>query len=224
MKLEASLNIGRQPFKIISYDIALKLSDVGTATFEVQASSKPSGIVIFEAGYTTGEYYSLFIGYVDKAVAKSDKHWTLACKEICNALSVEAHISLRRCYLADVLKDINSSTGLTVKSTDSSKQVSRFTSTGDGFYALRSISRVFSLADFVWWQTKDGDVWCGTWSDSDYAQLGNLDIDTALFTKQTPASATLPLFPALRPGMVVNQQRLTFVRHSKHNTVLRWKQ
>lgn len=222
MKLEAAISIAGKKHKLVTHDIALKLSDAGSASFVVQADQHPAGIVYFDAGYTIGEYYRVFIGYVEKAIEKSAKHWTIRCHEVSHALQLDTPISLRHCYLNDVLKDITGATSLELNSPILTKQVARFTSTGDGYYALRSIPRVFNISDFVWWQTKKGALWCGQWSASDYAQLGNLELDTALFTEQTPHSATLPLLPALRPGMLVNNKRIIFVRHKDHKTVLRW--
>lgn len=227
MKLEKRIMVDGKALKLVSDDVALRMGDIGSASFEVLADAAPSGVVVFEMGYTVGEMHRVFAGYVQKATAKSDKHWTLACREIADALQVPAHLSLRHCLLADVLRELSGHTSLDIGTADgaayTSKKVSRMASTGDGFYALRTLPRVFGIADFVWWQTPTGGVWCGSWADSQYAQNGNIEINAKLFTQQMPDSVTLAAMPALRPGMMVNGQRLTYVRHTGSKTVMRWK-
>lgn len=227
MKLEARITIAGKSHKLVSDDIALRLSEIGTATFEVQADTEPKGVVTLDNGYTVGVMHRVFSGYVRQATAKSCKHWTLECREIADVLQIPCHLSLRHCLLPDVLRELSGYTELDI-STEfgaayASKKVSRMASTGDGFYAMRTLPRVFGIADFVWWQTPKGGIWCGDWSDSQYAKNGNIEINSKLFTRQSPNSVTLAAMPALRPGMTVNGQRITYVRHAGSKTVLRWK-
>ena len=230
MKLDTVLTVSGAEFHQFRYDVALKMSDAGSATFEVEAEAEPKGVVTFDMGYTVGNLHRVFIGYVDKATPKYDRHWQLHCKEICHALQVPVAVSLRHCFQRDVFTELATKTALAFVTAGgksyTSLQASRFFSTerGDGYYALKQTARVFNIPDFVFFQTVDGKVWSGSWEDSQYAANGDILIDPLLFTKQQPNSATSPALPALRPGMMVNGKRLLFVRHnSDHKTVLRWK-
>lgn len=227
MKLEARISIDGKAHKLVAHDVALRLGEVGTAAFTVQADSKPAGAVLFDAGYTAGVMHRFFIGYVVSAAEKSSKHWQIQCREICDALKIPVHLSLRHCLLPDVLREVAGTIALDVTTASgkdyATRKVSRMASTGDGFYALRNLARVFSIVDFVWWQTATGGIWCGAWADSVYAQNGNIEINHKMFSKQQGNSATLAAMPAIRPGMLVNGRRVEFVRLTDTKTVLRWK-
>lgn len=227
MKLEARINIDGKSHKLVAHDVALRLGEVGTAAFTVQADSKPAGVVLFDAGYTAGLMHRFFIGYVVAAAEKSVKHWQIQCREICDALKIPVHLSLRHCLLPDVLNEVSGTIALDVTTANgkdyATRQVSRFASTGDGFYAMRSVARVFSIADFVWWQTATGGIWCGAWADSVYAQNGNIEINKSLFHGQMRESVLMAALPSIRPGMLVNGQRVKLVRLFDTQTRLIWK-
>ena len=223
MRLDTQVQIGGQELRLIDHDVVLKLSDAGQATFRVISANQPKGVVLFDAGYTVGNLHRIFVGYVDRATHQSQKHWTVYCKELCAALALKAPISLRHCTLPDVLSEITKATDLQFITQAGSHQVSRFANAADGFYALRNTARVFSIDDFAWYQQKDGKLWLGEWKDCAYAKAGNIELDSQLYTKQQPSGATLPAIPALRPGMLLNQQRLTYVRLKSHETTIRWK-
>lgn len=227
MKLEARITINSNNHKLVAHDVSLRLGDVGTARFTVQADLAPRGVVLFDVGYTVGVMHRFFIGYVTAAAEKSVKHWHIKCREICDALKAPAHLSLRHCFMGDVLRELAGYTALDVVTAEgvayTSKKVARTNSMGDGFYALRTLARVFDVPDFVWWQTVAGGIWCGSWSDSVYAKNGNIEINPKLFTKQQGDSVTFAAMPAIRPGMLVNGRRVELVRLHGTKTVLRWK-
>lgn len=227
MKLDTKLFINDVSYPLISYDISLRLSDAGRGTFSVQASSAPSGVVFFDAGYSAGNYHRYFIGYVASATKQSDKHYLIVAIELVNALKAPVPVSLRHCYFNDVLTEITKSTALTMSAgagagSYSSVQASRVNANADGFYALKACERVFGIDDFAFYQAKDGSVWCGAWTDSPYAALGNIEIDEKLFHSQQANSVTLAPLPALRPGMMLNGKTIRFIRLSGHKMVIRW--
>lgn len=229
MKFDAFLTVGGAEYKIIRYDIALLLSGAGQATFEVQAPSKPTGAAVFIGGYTVGQSHTVFQGYVEKATLKYDQHWVLFCREIAHVMQIPLAMSLRRCFLRDVLGEMQAATALTFipgGGPYASKQATRFFSIekSDVYYSLKRTERVFGIEDFVWFQTVRAEIWLGAWKDCIYASNGDIRIDPLLMTQQKPHSVKLPIMPALRPGMVLNGHRLLHVRHtSDHVTRLRWK-
>lgn len=222
MKLDTRIEIGGNVLKLTSYDVSLRLSEAGTARFVVQAKTQPKGIVLFDAGYAKGIFHRVFIGYVEHAMEKSEKHWTVKAREICHALQVTCYVSLRKCTVTDVLTDLKRQTGLDFVSSISGT-IPRFASKGDGYYVIRSVGESFGVQDYVWYQQRDGKVWLGSWADSEYAQMGNLAFDPKFYGDQHPESATLPALPNLRPGMVLNKKRLLGVRLRSYTTVVRWK-
>ena len=223
MKLDVKIEIGGKPLKLVQHDVALAFSNAGQATFRVISDTEPRGVVLFDAGYAASKMHRFFVGYVTKTAHQSQKHWTVYCKELSNALSIPCTISLRNCNLTDVLAEITKTTDLQFVTTAGQQQIPRFSSHADGFYAIRNTGRVFKVADFAWYQTRDGKIWLGEWKDCEYANAGNIELDTQRYTKQQPQGATLPAIPALRPGMLLNNRRLEYVRLKDHETTIRWK-
>jgi len=210
---------------LIHYTINLKLNEVGLATLEVETKiqPRPKSLVVFKAGYTVGSMWTYFIGFVDQVDPESTHHWTVKCKEISHALASDCLIALRSCTLADVKGEMQGCTGLKFVIKQGHLTATRFFSHGEGYFCIRRLDRVFGIDDYTWWQRRDGSVWFGTWALSDYALAGNLDLDPEYYIKQKPGVVVVPVIPSMRPGMLVNQHRLTAVRfESNHHMTFRW--
>lgn len=222
MKLEERLTVGGTEYRIIRRDVALELSATGRASFRVEAKSKPKGLVLLQCGYARHTFHDFFMGYVHEATQESDKTWTLVCRELVDGLTQVAHVALRTCLITDVLADIERATRVKFSAVDAGKEVPRFASHADGYHAVRNLSRVFNIPDFVFWQQIDGKIWLGNWGKSAYFNPDR-KIDRAFFTRYTPDSAVLPALPNLRPGMRVNGRRVQAIRLTQeHETLIRW--
>lgn len=221
MKLVEHLTIGGKEQRLVKREIKLELSAAGKAIFRVQAESKPSGLVLYQCGYAKHQLHDFFIGYIEQATPEG-KTWQLSCRELMHGLTQIAHVSLRQCVAADVLADVQRATKVEFVDISTNK-VPRFASHSDGFAAVRNLQRVFQIPDFVFFQQKDGKVWCGEWKQAEELYTKAREIDPKFFTRHTPSSAVLPALPALRPGMLVNGRHLLAVRLSaKHETHLTW--
>lgn len=226
MKLERRLYIDGTEYPIISADATLQLSSIGRAVFVVQSQSKPSGVVSFQAGYTSGEWYHVFLGSVKHAERRDTDSWVVNCRELSEALLLPCTVSLRDCSMVDVAADMSRTLGVRFdvpSQSYSTKRIPRFASTTDALTALQNIGRTFGVDGFVWQLMPDGSVWLGDHVDSKHATQGNIHIPDSLFNKQHGSGlATLPALPALRPGMIVNGKTLNQVRLSDMETHIQW--
>lgn len=221
MKLHTKLTIGKE-LHLIDYNINLKLSEAGSATFRAISETKPSGLVFFDAGYATGKFWRYYIGFVTQATPESHKHWTIKTRELAHLLNNECPVSLRMPKLIDVLGEMTKYTGLKFLTPEPDLACTRFFSTNDGYFCMRRIPRTFIIDDYVWWQNRKGKVWLGKWALSEYAAYGDIPLDPKFYIRHRPGMSVISALPALRPGMLLNGHRLTSVRFQNHNMTLRW--
>ena len=225
MKLERRLYIGGKAYPIIKTDNTLQLNSIGRAVFTVKSSTKPSGVVSYQAGYTTGDMYPVFLGLIKSAEKRDALSWVVSCREISEALRLPCPVSLRNCTLKDVTADISKTIGLNLllpSAAYTSAAIPRFANTTDALTAVQNIGRSFGITDYVWYQQPDGAIWLGQQADSDHAKQGNIAISDSFFTKQKSGMATLPALPALRPGMIINNKTIDTVRLIEMETQLSW--
>lgn len=226
MKLDERLQINDVDFPLITADVVLEESVPGRATFSVQSASQPKGVVFYDCGYAKGGFYRFFIGYVEKATRASAKSWSLFCRELSFGLSITSPVSLRNCELPDVVRDVKAATKVDLvfpSASYSSKTVPRFANTGDGLHAIRNTARVFGITDFVFYQLDDGTVWFGSYPDSKFAELPDVEIPEKFFSKpEANNRVTVPAMPVLRPGHRVNGHRLNRVRLKDQEMTLSW--
>lgn len=225
MKLDKRLFIAGRSVPIINDDALLQLSDTGRASFDIVSASEPSGIVMFDVRYRTGNWTTFFIGFIKKATRKSNQHYFILCRELSNALRLPCPVSLRSCVLTDVLDRLNEVTALTYKMGNhaySSTLQPRFQSLGNGYDVLANIARVFSIDDFIWQQMINGDVFIGSWRDSTWHNKDVFLSDDFYMNQQAQKQATIPVLPSLRPGALLNNKRVTQVRLIKNQMIIKW--
>jgi len=226
MKLERRLFIGGVEYPIIKSDATLQLSSIGRAVFIVRSKQKPTGIVSFQAGYTTGTWFHYFLGIIKNAERRDKGSWIVDCKELSEALLLPCTISLRDCSVVDVAADMQRKIGISfdLPSADYTRnRIPRFANTTDALSAIQNIGRAFNIQQFIWQLMPDGQVWLGDHSDSKHAKQGSINIPENLFTKQKSSGlATLPALPALRAGMIVNNKTLDRVRLIEMETHIQW--
>uniref|UniRef100_UPI001FD353C0 bacteriophage T4 gp5 trimerisation domain-containing protein n=1 Tax=Yersinia pekkanenii TaxID=1288385 RepID=UPI001FD353C0 len=100
--------------------------------------------------------------------------------------------------------------------------IPHFQHNGSGYQLLANLGRAFSIPDYVWYQLPDGTVYVGSYADSRFAQT---PVDVPQEFAQGGGggnSLTLPLIPAIRPGVIVNGRRITKVDVTDDSMTLTW--
>ncbi|HHH0246731.1 TPA: hypothetical protein ACPZM5_004603, partial [Yersinia enterocolitica] len=91
-----------------------------------------------------------------------------------------------------------------------------------GNQLMLNLGRAFNIPDYVWYQLPDGTVYVGSYADSRFAQTP-IDIPQEFAQGGGGGnSLTLPLIPAIRPGVIVNGRRITKVDVSDDSMTLNW--
>ena len=224
MKLITRLLIGGKDYKLISEETNLATSSPGRATFSVKTNDVLSGDVIFMMQYATGTEFPYFIGLIENQYQKDDNNRIITCREFSSLLTLPVTLSLRHCTINAVLNAITEKTGLVfvTPSTITTKRVARFSHLGTGVHALKSLGSIFGLKNFVWFQTTEGRIYVGSRNDTK-AENNPVDLPIEFFTGRDAAdSATVPAVPTLRPGAIINGNRIKSVLFKSHKMVLSW--
>ncbi len=229
MKLSRFLLVNNEPVSVIDEQITLNLNTPGSATFLInnnQTPVKKSAIISFNIQYNQQETAQrLFFGFVDKITDIDNTRQKLFCREFSAVLNEKLPLNLRHVSATDVLNEITSKTFLKFTLPEaqySHWRTANFYNLGNGYQAMDAIGRVFKIPDFIWQQQGFGMVYVGSWADSRWKNK-NIELPQNWFDKQTANnSAVMPAVPALRPGAVVNNNRIKQLVFSKNKMTISW--
>ncbi len=231
MRLNRQLQIGGERYQMSEQRVVLDLHSPGRARFAVVNEGKtplPRQIVRFDLGYShQTAMHRWFTGFVEEVVPVNKSRSRLFCRQLAAGLAGPLPMNLRHVSLHDVLADISRMTGLSFSvpaAGYSDRKVPNFYNLGTGYQAMDLIGRVFQIPDFIWQQQGRGVIYVGSWADSRWAKLAPLTVADQLFDGHSEnASARLPAVPQLRPGMVINGQRLTRIEFEDSHMVVSWR-
>ncbi len=226
MKPEARLTIGAAQLEVANYEIVLDLNDAGRGFITVGSPDSLAGQVVrLDIGYN-GNPYRYFSGYVVRDQAGDNAFRRLFVAELSAAFEQKWPLSIQHPTLRDVLSQLGAASGINFILPEGKSYtdtpIPYFTHSGSGYQLLNNLGRSFSIDDYIWQQMPDGTVWAGSWADSRFAGL-DVEIPPALMTNSGSGnSAMLPAIGTLRPGVVVNGQRLTRVAVKDGDMTITW--
>jgi hypothetical protein len=228
MKLNKVLTIAGTVYPLVKDDVRLDIRSPGRATLTIQATVPVSGLVTLDVGYNDNALQRHFIGYVERCTPSNAVEQLLFCRELAAILAAPLPLNLRHADLRTVLGEINQKTGLTFRVPDqpyAKVKAPFFYSLGAGYLAMDSMAKVFGIADFIWQQQGDGEVFVGNWADSFFGARPALQLPVELFDDyQGNHSAVIAALPGLRPGATINNgERVTNVALSGNQMAIRWK-
>lgn len=227
MKLHKVLTIDGTAYTLISDDVRLDLKTPGRANLKIQASAPVSGLVTLDLGYNERTLQRHFLGYVERCTAINAVSQVVFCRELTGILAAPLPLNLRHVDLRTVLGEIHQKTGLNFRVPEQAYATVKapfFYSLASGFQAMDSLARVFGIADFIWQQQGNGEVFAGRWSDSYFGARPALQLPTELFDDyQGNQSAMVAALPGLRPGATINNgERVTSVALSGIQMAIKW--
>lgn len=211
---------------LVSHDVVLDAGLPGRASFTINSTDTPSGVVLFSFSVNNGKQHSQFYGYIERSIKVSDGVWSIFCREKSNALEMRVPIALRNKTLKDILSEVKTLTGIgfAIPSSDYSvKSIPYCVNTGSGFHLMKSLESMFGIEDYIWQQRRDGLVFIGAWSDGHWPD-NPVTIPSALLDKQSSnQTAEILAIPGLRPNYLLNGKRLKSVRMEESKMVVSWK-
>ncbi|MFI8645945.1 hypothetical protein ACIGJK_14275 [Pseudomonas iridis] len=228
MKLHKVLRIGGEVYPLVADDVRLELRSPGRANLTIQATGPVKGLVTLDIGYNDSPLQRYFIGYVERCTSSNSLEQVVFCRELAAILANPLPLNLRHADLNTVLAEINQKTGLKFRIPDKAYAKVKapfFYNLAAGYQAMDSLARVFGIADFIWQQQGDGEVYVGSWGDSFFGARAPLQLPPELFNSyQGNQSAMVAALPGLRPGASINQgERITNVTLTGNQMAIRWK-
>jgi hypothetical protein len=229
MRLNKALTIAGIKRDLVDERIALDLYAPGRAEFTLVGDSTPvlqNQLVTFDFGYSSQDTLQRwFIGVTDKVVQTGDKRVKVFCRELSSVLSHSLPLNLRHVSLRDILKAIHDITGLDFSTPDqdyATQKVANFYNLGTGYQAMVALERVFNISDFIW-QQQSGVIYVGSWADSRWANIKNMQFPENLFTDHSAQnSSKVAAIPTLRPGIRISGKRINIIELSGNHMELKW--
>lgn len=211
MMLEKRLFIAGKEVELLSNHVRLQLCTAGTATFVVRSETQPNQLdrVQLNIGYRD-QSKPWMEGYITHVSQQKEGLTLIRVKEACAVLSQQLSMSIERPTLSDALNKLSLITNLhfEVPNQDySQRYISHFSSQGTGFECLSKLERLYGVYDCVWYQQTDNSIYFGAHPDSTFYNKP-FDISEEYITNQTLEMIRIVPFPVLRPGRIVNGQRI----------------
>ncbi|EMO1103946.1 TPA: hypothetical protein ACX1S2_003932 [Yersinia enterocolitica] len=226
MKSVVTLRIGDDVIPANNLNLSLSLNGCGLGFITVLTDQDCNGkLVRLDLGYNASIYRWL-TGFVERSAPAENGAQRLFMRELVGVFERSCPCSLQHPTLRDVTDAVSKSTNMrfvlpeNVAYTDT--PIPHFQHNGSGNQLLLNLGRAFSIPDFVWYQLPDGTVYVGSYADSRFAQTP-VDIPQEFAQGGGGGnSLTLPLIPAIRPGVIVNGRRITKVDVSDDTMTLNW--
>ncbi|HHP5906473.1 hypothetical protein E4179_22355 [Citrobacter freundii] len=220
------LYLSGEEIPLVDSNLVLELSAGGRGFITAVTAEDYTGkLVRLDIGYPE-MMYRWFTGYVERSQPAENGSVKLFVRELVGTLDRQVPCSFRHPTLRIITDWLGSHSGLMFTLPTGAgytdKPIAHFTHAGTGWQLLASLGRAFSIPDYVWYQLPDGNMFTGSYAHSLLA--GKPVVIPAEFNQATAAgdSMTIPMVPTLRPGAMVNGQRITMVRLMNDDMLLTW--
>lgn len=216
--------INTKPVELKDHWLVLKSDTPGTCQITVNTQAKRLDKVALDLGW--GEMVDrVFIGYVERVQPAVNGWYTLFCRELAASLAFNLSVMLRHPTMRQVLNEITEQTGLDFVVPDkayANTAIPCFYCDGSGYEILDNIGRAFRIADFIWQQQGNGQIYIGSYQDS-FWQDKPIVIPNAMMTNhQAGRAANMPAAPMIRPNVTANNERIKLVEFKGTNMTISW--
>ncbi len=223
MKFNERLYIGSKQVEPISWNGLLSYRNPGTA--QVVTNEKPTmqEIIAYEFGYDN-RLTRWFTGYVDSYTQLNDGKYSLFCRELTGTFRNPLPLFDQHLTLTELLTKIAARTALHFITSDEdyTRTIAPYICNhGTGYALLDSLGDVYNIDRYMWQQQGDGRIYVGSWNQSvwygrnialPYNQIETASMDTAIISAN----------PLLRPGVLINGQRIRNIQQNKEKMVITW--
>lgn len=225
MKLMKRLFISNQEVVLASSMVSLKLSLGGVGIFKIQGV-KPEKfeLVRFDIGYEN-KTKPWFEGFIDKIQPAENGYHKITVRELSGVLAKKWPMSIEHPTAKNVIDQVASLTGLEFKLPASdymTTTIPNFVCHGTGYQCLEQVGKAFNIPDFVWFQDTNQELYLGSYKDCHFFDKP-MPIPEEFTSRQNGNSVTFPPFPMLRPGRMMNGQRITRVDLIQDEMTAYWK-
>jgi hypothetical protein len=236
MRLVKRLFAGDLELPMTQEHVELGLNQVGAGWFDVQDDGSwtiPATQNVFLrywVGVAGNAPVQTLLGFGVGLFRQDRSTFRLTVRELSAALEAPCPIALRHAVPEDVLAGITAACGLPFAITPGADYLSvllpSFAAHGTCRQALEAMGPSWEIADAVWFQQPDGSVYWGSYADLGFDATNALVLDPGIVLERQPdaRAVIIPLFPGVRPGMVVqadDNQPFTIQRLAIHGHRMR---
>lgn len=223
MKFNERLYVGNAEATPMSVMCNLGYRMPGNATIMTNVKPNMKQVIAYECGYD-GKMMRYFMGYVESYKQINQGQYSLFCRELVGALRNPLPVSIQHTTLKELLAQVTIMTGLEFVSLDTdymNTPVPHVINHGTGFALLDSLGDSFDIPKYLWQQMGDGRIFVGSWLDSMWYNR-NIPIAYDLISQASINTVEVPCMPQLRPGVMVNGQRVRTIQQNKNKMLLTW--
>ncbi|PHM68255.1 protein phage [Xenorhabdus sp. KJ12.1] len=225
MKPIQRLYLSGDEVHVVDANLMLELSSCGRGFITAETTTDYTGkLVRLEVGYPD-LVLRWFTGYVERSQPAQNGYQRLFVRELVGVFDKAWPCSFQHPTLRQIVDWLQEHSGLTFTLPDApytDTPIPHYTHNGTGYQLLGSLGQLFTIDDYLWHQLPDGSVYLGSWAHSMFAKKP-VDIPNEFSQSQSAGNAmTIPMIQSLRPGFVVNQQRLTKVNLLNENMSITW--
>jgi hypothetical protein len=224
MKLSKRLTIGSQQIELVSHHIVLELSAGGRGILTVKGDASKGQLVSLDIGYNNN-LVRYFTGYISKVTPAGTGTNKIMVRELAGILAERYPVSIQHATLRQVVTQLAVDTGLSFVIPEGTgytdTPIANFTSQGTGYQLLNNLFRAFEIPDGVWYQQQDGQIYIGGYQQCRWSTRP-VDIPKELSQEQSNNNWKLLAMPAMRPGAMVNNNRVHQVELSGDTMTLTW--
>ncbi|WP_237386507.1 phage baseplate assembly protein V [Xenorhabdus sp. Sc-CR9] len=225
MKPINRLYLSSDEIHVVDANLMLELSACGRGFITAETTTDYTGkLVRLDVGYTD-LILRWFTGYVERAQPAQNGYQRLFVRELVGVFDRQWPCSFQHPTLRQIVDWLQEHSGLTFilpEAPYTDKPVPHYTHNGTGYQLLANLGQVFDIEDYIWQQLPDGSVYLGSWVHSLFAGKP-VDIPNEFSQRHSAGNAmTIPMIQSLRPGVVVNQQRLSKVNLTNENMAITW--
>ncbi|CDL80348.1 hypothetical protein [Xenorhabdus cabanillasii] len=210
---------------LVDANIMLELSSCGRGFITAETTTDYTGkLVRLDVGYPD-LVLRWFTGYVERSQPAQNGYQRLFVRELVGVFDHQWPCSFQHPTLRQITDWLQEHSGLTFTLPDApytDKPIPHYTHNGTGYQLLANLGLVFVIEDYIWHQLPDGSVYLGSWVHSMFAGK-SVEIPNEFSQNQSAGNTmTIPMIQSLRPGFVVNQQRLSKVNLNNENMTITW--
>ena len=223
MNFVERLYVGKDAVQVSDAIVELRWRQAGSAQFTTTKEPDIKKIVAYEVGFKN-DLTRVFVGYIESYRQRADNQYRVFCRELAGRLREPLLISMQHPTLENLLEVVQQKTGLTFILPDSDYSIRKVPYTvnhGTGYNLLDSIGRTWNIRKYFYQQSGDGRIFVGSWLDCVWSK-NPFSVPAKIFAQVGQHEAVLPVLPQLRPGAVINEQRIRTIKIEQHKMLVSW--
>lgn len=223
MKLTERLYIGNTEASVISAHCYLTYRTPGAAKIVTDVEPKLNQIIAYECGYNN-ELQRYFMGYIESYKQVNKNEYSIFSRELTAQLKKDLPVFFQHITLTELLAYITATVGLefvTPNKAYASNIATYVVNHKSGYALLDRLGELFGIEKYFWQQQGNGKVFVGSWYDSVWSKI-NMPLPADMMTDVSIKGATIPMIPTLRPGVIINSQRIRNIDLQADKMKLTW--